>query len=164
MTIEERLDALEKRCRAAEDHLEILNLVISYGPLVDSGSDQDAAKLWIEGGGYNYGMPGGGTNRLEAPEPLAGMYRSEGHLGLVNTGCAHMNAAPVITVDGDEAQALGYSFVVLREGERWFLWRAAVNHWQLRRTDQGWKVVERFNRTLDGSPESHEVMRKVLAI
>ena len=164
MTIEQRLDALEKRCRAAEDHLEILNLVNSYGPLVDSGSDQDAVKLWVEGGGYNYGLPGGGTNRLEAPEPLAGMYRSEGHMGLVTTGCSHLTATPKVTVDGDDAQAVGYSFVVLREGERWILWRAAVNHWKLRRTGQGWRIVERFNRTLDGGPESHETMRKVLAI
>jgi len=164
MTIEERLDALEKRCRAAEDHLEILNLVNSYGPLVDSGSDQDAAKLWVEGGGYNYTLPGGGTNRLEAPEPLAGMYRSEGHMGLVTTGCSHLTAPPKVTVDGDDAQAVGYSFVVLREDKRWILWRGAVNHWKLRRTDQGWRIAERFNRTLDGSPESHDTMRKVLAI
>lgn len=164
MTIEERLDALEQRCRAAEDHLEILNLVNSYGPLVDSGTDQDAAKLWVEGGGYNFGMPGGGSDRLEAPEPLAGMYRSEGHLGLVSTGCAHLTATPKVTVDGDDAQAVGYSFVVLREGERWILWRGAVNHWKFRRTDKGWRIVERFNRTLDGSAESHETMQKVLAI
>jgi hypothetical protein len=82
----------------------------------------------------------------------------------VNTGCAHLTATPKISVNGDEAEAVGYSFVVLREGERWFLWRAAVNHWTLRRTDAGWRIVERFNRALNGSPESHETMRKVMAI
>lgn len=164
MTIEERLEALEKRCRAAEDHLEILNLLNSYGPLVDSGTGGPAGELWIEGGGYNFTKPDGSTGRLEAPDELAGMYSWEGHMNLVNTGCSHLTATPKISVRGDEAQAVGYSFVVLREGERWYLWRAAINHWTLRRTAEGWRIVERFNRALNGSEESHETMRKVLAI
>ena len=164
MSIEERLAALEARCRAAEDHLEILNLLTSYGPLVDSGWDTQAVKLWAEGGGYNFSLPDGGAGRLEAPEPLAGLYRSEGHMGLVTAGCSHLTATPKITIDGDDAQALGYSFVVVREGERWILWRAAINHWTLKREPEGWRIVERFNRTLNGSEESHNIMRKVAAI
>lgn len=164
MTIEERLEALEKRCRAAEDHLEILNLLNSYGPLVDSATAEPAGELWVKGGGYSFSLPDGNRQRLEAPDGVAGMYSWQGHLDLVNTGCSHLTATPRISVDGDEAQAVGYSFVVLREGERWFLWRAAVNHWTFRRTGDGWRIVERFNRALDGSPESHETMRKVLAI
>jgi len=164
MTIEDRLAALEARVLAAEDHLAILNLLNTYGPLVDSATGGPAGELWVPGGGYNFTVPGGGTKRLEAPDEIAGMYGWEGHLDLVNTGCAHMTATPKISVSGDEAQAVGYSFVVLREGERWFLWRAAVNHWTLRRTDAGWRIVERFNRALDGSEISHETMRKVMAI
>lgn len=164
MTIEDRLAALEARCRAAEDHLEILNLLNSYGPLVDSGSDKLAPQLWVEGGGYNYAKVGGGSNRLEAPEPLGTMYRGEGHMGLVETGCAHLTATPKITIDGDSAEAVGYSFVILRDGAHWYVWRAAVNHWTLKRTDAGWRIQERFNRTLDGSAESHDIMRKVATI
>jgi hypothetical protein len=168
MTTEQRLAALEARLQAAEDHLAILNLLNSYGPLVDSATAKQAGELWVEGGGYNFGLNDGGTKRLEAPDEVAGMYSWEGHLDLVNTGCAHLTATPKITVDGDEAQAVGYSFVVLREDERWYLWRAAINHWTLRRTAEegngGWRIVERFNRTLNGSEESHETMRKVLAI
>lgn len=164
MDTEQRLAALETRLRKAEDHLEILNLLNTYGPLVDSATAEPAGKLWVDGGGYNFTVPDGGTKRLEAPDEIAAMYGWPGHLDLVNTGCAHMTATPKITVDGDEAQAVGYSFVVLREDERWFLWRAAVNHWTLRRTDAGWRIVERFNRALNGSPESHETMRKVATI
>lgn len=164
MTTETRLAALEARLQAAEDQLAILNLLNSYGPLVDSATAAEAGELWVKGGGYNFALPEGGTKRLEAPDEIAGMYSWDGHLDLVNTGCAHLTATPKITVHGDEAQAVGYSFVVLREGERWYLWRAAVNHWTLARSDAGWRIVERFNRTLDGSEESHETMRKVLAI
>ncbi len=164
MTTEQRLAALEARLQAAEDHLAILNLLNTYGPLVDSATAQPASALWVEGGGYNFGLNGGGIKRLEAPGEIADMYSWPGHLGLVEAGCAHLTATPKITVDGDSAQAVGYSFVVLREEDRWFLWRAAVNHWTLKRTEAGWRIVERFNRTLDGSPESHDTMRKVLAI
>lgn len=160
--LEERLAALEARLVAAEDQLEIQNLLMSYGPLVDSATAEPAGKLWVEGGGYNFTLPGGGSKRLSAPDEITGMYSWPGHMDLVNAGCAHLTATPKITVTGDEAQAVGYSFVVLKEGDRWFLWRAAVNHWTLQRTEAGWRIVERFNRALDGSPGSHEVMRKVL--
>ena len=164
MTTEDRLAALENRLRAAEDHLEILNLLMSYGPLADSCSVEAAQAQWVPGGGYNYGLPGGGTTRLEAPEPLGNVWRQEGHIELTKTGSAHMAATPAIVVDGDKADAVGYSLVIKREGERWFVWRAAVNHWTLVRTAQGWRVQEKFNRTLDGSDESHEVMKRILAL
>ncbi len=164
MTSEDRLAALEARLRAAEDHLEILNLLNSYGPLVDSGTGVPASELWIPGGGYNHAMPGGGNSTKVAPDDLVAMYASEGHMGLVNAGVSHLTATPKITVDGDSAQAVGYSFVILREGDRWFVWRGAINHWTLVRTAEGWRIKDRFNRTLDGSQDSHDVMRKVMSI
>lgn len=164
MTIEERLDALEKRCRAAEDHLAIQNLIFSYGPLVDSGSAQEAAALWIEGGGYNYSGGSANGTRKQAPEDLVAMYEGEGHMGLVTTGVSHLNAPAVIRVDGDAATAMCYSFVILREGERWFVWRAAINEFQCVRTAAGWRIAERLNRTLTGTEESHALMRKVIAL
>ena len=163
-SVEARLTELEARLLAAEDQLAILNLLNTYGPLVDSATGGPAGALWVNGGGYNFTLPDGGSKRLEAPDEIAAMYGWPGHLDLVNTGCAHMTGTPKITVAGDDAQAVGYSLVILREGERWFVWRAAVNHWTLRRTDSGWRIVERFNRALDGSPESHETMRKVMTI
>ena len=164
MDRETRLLEIEARLQKAEDHLAILNLLMSYGPLVDSATAEPAGALWVEGGGYSFTLPDGGTKRLVAPDEIAGMYSWPGHLDLVNTGCAHLTATPKITVDGDAAQAVGYSVVILKEGDRWFLWRAAVNHWTLARTSEGWRIVERFNRALDGSPESHQTMQKVLEI
>lgn len=164
MDRETRLLEIEARLQKAEDHLAILNLLMSYGPLVDSATAEPAGALWVAGGGYSFTLPDGGTKRLVAPDEIAGMYSWPGHLDLVNTGCAHLTATPKITVDGDAAQAVGYSVVILKEGERWFLWRAAVNHWALARTSEGWRIVERFNRALDGSPESHQTMQKVLEI
>lgn len=159
MSVEARLAAVECRLRAAEDQLEIIRLLNSYGPLVDSGSADAAAALWVEGGIYD----AGGVSRLVAPDDLVAVYEGEGHKGLVATGASHFTGTPRITVDGDRAEAVAYSFVILREGERWFLFRAAINHWRLVRTPEGWRIEERFNRVLDGSEDSHEVMRRVRA-
>jgi len=164
MTTDEKLAALEARLRKAEDHLEILNLISAYGPLADSCSVEAAAAQWVTGGGYNYGLPDGGTRRLEAPGPIEQLWRQEGHVELTRIGSAHTSATPKIVVKGDNADAVGYSFVIKREGERWFVWRAAINHWTLVRTPEGWRVQEKFNRALDGSDESHEVMKRILAI
>jgi hypothetical protein len=162
MTVEERLAAVEERLQAAEDQLEIIRLLNSYGPLVDSGESEAAAALWVEGGEYNFSGGLSGGTPLKAPDDLIAMYETEGHKGLVSTGVSHFTGTPRITVDGDSAEALGYSFVVLREGERWFIWRAAINHWTLARTPDGWRIVERYNRGLDGSEASHATMRRVL--
>lgn len=162
MDIGGRLEALEARLRAAEDQLEILQLLNTYGPLVDSGESEAAAKLWIEGGGYSFSGGLSGGTRLEAPDQLVAMYETAGHKELVSTGVSHFTGTPRIVVDGDKAEAVGYSFVVLREDKRWYLWRAAINHWKLARTPRGWRIEERLNRTLDGSEDSHDTMRKVM--
>ena len=162
LTTEQRLAAIEARLRNAEDHLAILNLLNSYGPLVDSGASAAAADLWEVGGGYNYSGGNSNGTRLEAPDQLVAIYEGAGHQSLISTGSAHLQATPKITIDGDRATAIGYSFVILREGDRWYILRAAINDFSLVRTAQGWRIAERFNRTLIGSEDSHEVMRRVL--
>ena len=53
MNVEERLLKLERRLQEVEDQLEIMRLLNTYGPLVDSGESRAAARLWIEGGAYD---------------------------------------------------------------------------------------------------------------
>ena len=130
MSTENRLAAWKRGFSEPRIISPILNLLNSYGPLVDSGSDQDAVGLWVEGGGYNFTRPGGGAGRLETPEELSALYRSEPHHELITTGSAHVTLTPRISVDGDEAQAVGYSIVIEREGRRWYVERAAINHWR----------------------------------
>lgn len=157
MSIEERVAQLEARLRAAEDQLEIIGLLNTYGPAVDSGSSDAAAALWTKDGIYD----AGGVTRF-TPETLVAMYNDTGHQELIHEGSSHLTATPRIEVRGDEAAAVAYSFVVRRRGEEWFLMRAAINHWQLVRTPTGWRIKERFNRVLDGSDGSHAVMKRAL--
>jgi hypothetical protein len=83
------------------------------------------------------------------------------HRGFVAAGVAHVTALPRVTLRGDAAEAVGYSFVVLREDDGWFVHRAAINHWQLVRTPLGWRVSERANRVLDGTAGSRELMGRL---
>ena len=97
MSVEERLAALEKRLRAAEDQLEIIQLLNTYGPLVDSGESQPAAHLWVEGRHLRHGRH---PSRAAAYDDIASVYDSEGHQNLINTGCSHLTATPRITMNG----------------------------------------------------------------
>lgn len=162
--IEQRLAAMEARLQAAEDRLAILDLLNTYGPLVDSAEGEAAAELWEEGGSYAF-VYEGELKHLRAPEELAPMYGWPGHLDLVKTGVSHFTGTPRIMLDGDRAKAVGYSFVVLRnaDGEGWKVWRAAVNRWLLKRTDAGWKITERRSIPLDGSELSLSTMKEVMA-
>ena len=159
MDVEERLAALERRLQAAEDQLEIIRLINTYGPAVDSGSSREAADLWLEDGTYNVG----GLRPFTGRDDIASIFTGEPHMALVRQGVSHMMATPRITVRGDEAEAVAYSFVILRREEDWHVIRASINLWTLVRTPDGWRVKDRFNRVLNGSPESHQTMRKVFA-
>lgn len=158
MNVEQRLAALEARLQAAEDQLEIIRLLNTYGPASDSGSSRKVAELWVEDGGYEIG----GMGRLTGRDAIAAMFASEDHLALVNTGVSHVTATPRITVHGDTAEAVAYSYLIRKRDEDWQIWRASINHWSLVRTDEGWKIKERFNRKLDGTADSHEVMKRAL--
>ena len=158
MIVEQRLEALERRVRAAEDQLEILRILNSYGPLMDSRQGEAVAHLWVEGGSIDLG----GVGRAEAYDGIAKLFSSEAHHKLTGTGSAHLTLSPRITLHGDTAEAVAYSLVVMKEGERWILHRATANYWTFVRTPQGWRVQERSNRVLNGSEESHDILRKAL--
>jgi hypothetical protein len=156
MSNEDQTSVLEERLRKVEDQLEILRLLSGYGPSVDSGSSREAARLWTKNGVYDVN----GRFRLEGQDRIADLYDSDHHQSLIHQGSAHLTEMPRLTVDGDRAEAVGYSIVLLREGGRWLVRRAAANHWTLRRTLDGWRIVTRYNRAIDGSDESHSLLRR----
>ena len=158
MTVEDRLAVLETRLQAAEDELAIIRLLNSYGPLVDSGQSEAAAAMWIEGGHYDYS----GGAEATAPDGLIAAYEGPEHQGLIAAGCSHLTATPRITLHGDRAEALAYSYVVKRRDGEWFFYRAAINHWSLIRTSDGWRIERRTNRLLEGTEDSYALMRKAL--
>ncbi|ASR36311.1 hypothetical protein BAY61_16305 [Prauserella marina] len=143
---ENRLAALERRLREAEDRLALLHIVASYGPAVDSGSAEVVAAMWTEDGSYD-----SDPAVFEGRREIAAMVLGTRHQGLIGSGAAHLLGIPHIALDGDEA-VVTTSQLVLRDkdGQGFRVARTGVNRWEFVRTSEGWKVRDRVNRQLDG--------------
>jgi SnoaL-like protein len=151
--VEARLAALESRVHQLEDHLAVLHLINSWGPAVDTGSSQQAGALWDEGGVLESDL-----SRLEGPADVVAMVESDGQQALIAKGCAHVQSAPVVTVDGDQAVAVAYSQVFLHSEEGHEVWRVSANRWECHRTPDGWRLTRRVNRVIDGGPAARSLL------
>jgi hypothetical protein len=148
-----RLAALEGKVRQLEDQLAIVRLINSWGPAVDTGSSEAAGALWEDGGVLESDM-----SMLEGPNAVVEMVESDGQQALIRQGCAHVQSAPIITVDGDRAVALSYSQVFLHADEGHEVWRVSANRWECQRTSSGWRLTRRVNRVIDGGPAARAVL------
>jgi hypothetical protein len=147
--------ALAERVRLLEDHIEITGLVAQYGPNVDSGSADATAALWTDDGTFD----AVGAIMMRGRDQIAGMVRSDGHQGLILDGCGHVLTAPHVVVRGDEADGRSYALNIRWDAERERFWvaRVSANTWRWVRTPDGWRIAERVNANLDGTPE-HRAM------
>jgi hypothetical protein len=154
--MEERVAVLERRVQGLEDHVAILRLINSWGPAVDTGTSRAAGALFHETGVLESDM-----SHLEGPAEVVAMVESDGQQALIRRGCAHVQTAPLVTVEGDRATATTYSQVYLHDedpdgGHQ--VWRVSANRWEFRRIPDGWRVTRRANRVLDGSGGSREIL------
>ena len=77
-------DDLVARLRRLEDDRDIRQLIASYGPAVDAGDADAAARLWSSDGVYD--VDGW---RMEGRADIHAMVRSAAHQNLVAKGCCH---------------------------------------------------------------------------
>jgi len=147
--------ALLDRVRLLEDHLEITQLVAQYGPSVDSGSPEATAALWTEDGTFD----AVGSISMHGRAQIAGMVESDGHQDLILNGCGHVLTVPHVHVDGDEAEGRSYALNIRWDEaqQRFWVARVSANTWKWARTTDGWRITERVNANLDGTPE-HRAM------
>jgi hypothetical protein len=149
------VEMLAGRVRALEDQVEIMQLVAQYGPAVDSGSGEAAAGLWIEDGVFD-AVP---QRRMRGRTQIAEMVHGAGHQSLIRDGCGHVLTVPHVVVDGDDATGRSYALNIRwdAEADRFWVARVSANTWRWVRTPEGWRVAERINANLDGTPE-HRAM------
>ena len=152
---EARFAALEARIRAAEDELAIIRLLLFDGPRRQRRDREDRGT--VDRGRRLRSRRA--ASRLEGHAALKALYQGPTHQGIIGAGSGHLTLTPTIRVDGDTAEATGHSLLVQKAEDGWKVTRATANHWRLKRTPQGWRVVERVNRLLDGSRESHDIFR-----
>ncbi len=153
MTDITRIAALEARLQLLEDKDEIGQIIARFGSAVDSLSGDATADLWTADGVYDFG-----SAALEGRAQLAGLVKLTTHTSYVNQGCAHVLGAPVVSVDGDTAIATGYSQVFVHVDGQWQSVRTSANHWVLKRTSDGWKVIIRTNRLLNGAQDARDLL------
>lgn len=153
-----RLEALETRLARVEDERAIVNLLASYGPLVDSGAEVETSEVWAADGVYDvegHFMDGRGA--------VQQMVLSEGHQGLIHHGSAHFNGPVAVFLDDadrDKARAVCHSLLILRNSQgRPFVARAGAHLFALTRTAEGWKVQRRTSRQLDGAEIGRALLR-----
>jgi ketosteroid isomerase-like protein len=151
--LKDRVAALEARVNVLEDQVEIHRLINSWGPAVDTGNAEAAAALFSDDAILQSDL-----SYLISPAAIAAMVRGEGHQSLIRGGSAHIPAFPVVRIDGDTATATGYTRVYRHTDRGYDIWRVSANHWQFRRTDDGWRVTKRVNHVIDGGPEAPELL------
>lgn len=151
--MEERLAALEARLQRVEDELEITRLVASYGPLVDAGAADEVAGIWSEQGEYD--VEGW---HMRGRADVHAMVLSDGHQHLIGGGCAHFLGPAHVRLAGDEATAVCESLLVRHRDGAFSVRRAGANLFRLRRLGEGWRVVHRTTRALDGSAEARALL------
>jgi uncharacterized protein (TIGR02246 family) len=148
-----RLAVLEERVQRLEDELTVTRVIASYGPLVDAGDADSVAGLWAEDGDYD--VEGW---HMRSRDEIRAMVHSDPHQKLINGGCLHFLAPAYVTVDGDEAVAVCESILVRHREGSYSIRRAGANHFHLRRLSEGWRIVHRTTRGIDGSAEARSLL------
>jgi hypothetical protein len=152
--IAERFQQLEKRVSSLEDQVAIYQLMAAYGPAADSGSTQDAIKLWANDGVYDLH-----TQVMKGRNGIAEELEGEWHQGLIAKGSAHIVSMPHVVIEGDKAVATCHSRLYRREDDSGYrVLSCSANRWEMTRVDGRWRVDRRISRRLDGSEESHRVL------
>lgn len=158
---EARLARLEAQLQALQDRVAVCQIIALYGPQADTADTYErglkVGALWAEDGVYELAAGWAG----QGPEGIAGLLDNDVHRALVRDGAAHIPSAPYVTLDGDRATAVNYSRVYKHVDGAFVIWRVSVNHWTFTRTKDGWKVMRRTNRLLDGSDEARAVLRSI---
>ena len=145
---------LEERILAIEDRLAIYDLIASYGPAADAGAVEQTVALWTDDGVYDID----GVGHYRGAEELASCFTSDLHQDYIHRGSAHVMSLPKVRVDGDQAMAINYATLLIRDGDHFRVQRSVASRWELVRTPGGWKVQARTNVLLDGSETGRSLL------
>jgi uncharacterized protein (TIGR02246 family) len=149
--LEATVAVLAARVQRLEDELAIHRLIVRYGLAVDVGDAEGAAATFAEDGVYDVDV-----GRMEGRGAVAAMVRGARHQEMVGS-CAHQIGPAVVRVDGDRADATGYSRVYLATRAGTHVYRVSFNRWELARRAGEWVVVRRTTRIL-GHPEARALL------
>jgi len=163
--------SLEDRLRAVEDKLAIYHLIASHPPAADTGSDQYYRDAFASDGEVDLG----GGKGAKGNEAIAAIVRTPQHQAAIAGGLCHFAGLPRVELDGDRAIATSYLQIISPDREAaarelsghgtstgFRIHRVGANRWELKRGKDGWKVVRRTLRPLDGTDEARALLRRAM--
>ena len=165
-------DSLEDRVRAVEDKLAIFHLIASHPPAADTGPDRYYRDAFVADGEMDLG--GGKGARGNAT--IGALVKTPEHQAAIAGGLCHFAGLPRVEVDGDSAVAISYLQIITPDRQAaprevpghgsttgFRIHRVGANRWELRRGKDGWKVVRRTLRPLDGTDDAQALLRTAIA-
>jgi SnoaL-like domain len=165
-------DSLEDRVRAVEDKLAIFHLIASHPPAADTGTDRYYRDAFVADGEMDLG--GGKGARGNAT--IGALVKTPEHQAAIAGGLCHFAGLPRVEVDGDSAVAISYLQIITPDRQAaprevpghgsttgFRIHRVGANRWELRRGKDGWKVVRRTLRALDGTDDAQALLRTAIA-
>ena len=165
-------DSLEDRVRAVEDKLAIFHLIASHPPAADTGTDRYYRDAFAADGEMDLG--GGKGARGNAT--IGALVKTPEHQAAIAGGLCHFAGLPRVEVDGDSAVAISYLQIITPDRQAaprevpghgsttgFRIHRVGANRWELRRGKDGWKVVRRTLRVLDGTDDAQALLRTAIA-
>ena len=165
-------DSLEDRVRALEDKLAIFHLIASHPPAADTGTDRYYRDAFAADGEMDLGS---GKN-ARGNATIGALVKTPEHQAAIAGGLCHFAGLPRVEVDGDSAVAISYLQIITPDRQAaprevpghgsttgFRIHRVGANRWELRRGKDGWKVVRRTLRALDGTDDAQALLRTAIA-
>lgn len=155
------------RIQGLEDEREISRLLSIYGFLVDIPGDKRWVDLFTEDGSVDMIFGNGayeGVGETKGHQALLEFIADEQGVGRKRPGnfpnIMHMQGNNQnIHIDGDEATANSYSWVIRRQPDKTLhISTGGVNLWRFRREDGRWFIVNRTRREV-GDPLNAELLK-----
>lgn len=150
---------LLSRITAAEDRLEILNLLAGSAFSSDVASESYWTKMFTEDAIFDRG-----TKQDKGQEEILKIINAPGQKEAIKAGMTHLAMLPHIKLMGDSAIATGYLLIVMPDSAAshvklagkgvstgFSIYQVTVNKYALLRTTDGWKVSQRMVRPISAA-------------
>lgn len=160
---------LLSRITAAEDRLEILNLLAGSAFSSDVASESYWTKKFTVDATFDRGI-----KQDKGREEILKIINAPEQKEAIKAGMTHLAMLPHIKLMGDSAIATGYLLIVMPDSAAshvklagkgvstgFSIYQVTVNKYSLLRTSEGWKVTERIVRPISAN-DSREIIRKAI--
>ena len=165
-------ESLEDRLRAVEDKLAIFHLIASHPPAADTGTDRYYREAFVTDGEMDLG----GGKGARGNDTIGALVKTPEHEAAIAGGLCHFAGLPRVEIKGDSAVVLSYLQIITPDRQAaprevsghgsttgFRIHRVGANRWELKRSKDGWKVVRRTLRPLDGTDDARALLRKAIA-